>query len=155
MKIEIVQRSQTISEFVTYIDKKYLNIGSMNLGIEVGNKNLERWEQFNDIKNNAVINFYRCSINYYLLISLRCGKIIKIYVEPSETVDSVKEKIYHFTQIIPDEQRLIYERKQLEDGRTLSDYNIKSGDQIHLIERKRGGCFPGFAPIKTSPDTIK
>ncbi|KAI0437492.1 hypothetical protein F4803DRAFT_538441 [Xylaria telfairii] len=62
---------------------------------------------------------------------------------PSETVENFKAAVQDATQLPPDQQRLVFNGKELEDGRILSDYNMQNGSLVHLIMRLRGGGFNG------------
>jgi hypothetical protein len=79
-----------------------------------------------------------------ITVTTLTGKVIPLAVSTGNTIEELKLMIQDREGIPPDQQRLIFAGKQLEDGRTVSDYDIKDRDGLHLVLRLRGQGHEAF-----------
>ena len=101
------------------------------------NKAMSKEANDTDMKQKKSNFSYNCGLGQIFIKTLT-ERIIELNVEPNDTIEHVKAKVQDREGIPVDQQRLIFAGKQLENRRTLADYNVQRGDTLHLVLRLSG-----------------
>ena len=127
-----------IKKLIAEIEHDYMDREGTGLSLYFEDKKLEDIKTVSayNIKNESTLQVLHI---FQIFVKTLIGKLITINnIEPSDTVEELKGKIQDKEGIPPDSQRILFGGRQLEDNRTLADYNIQRNSCLYLMLRLRG-----------------
>ena len=131
-------------ELLQEIEKN--SVGNIRYGFEVKYNLIKNNEKLrlNDLLVNIGINNGDCieleeRYTQQVFLKTLTGKTLTFNVEPNDTIGFFKSFVHYYEGIPPENQRMVFAGKQLENNRTFQDYNIKKESTLHLVLRLSGG----------------